>query len=111
MISRPPGGHVLQHRLIERLVLRGDDSPCGLLAPRSVLHGRGEDRHVDRHLRVPQERGVGVARVVGEAGLEFLRIEETVTVVDDIDDELRRRGETLDCCPVVSPASGASAET
>src|SRR5690606_6447094 len=43
-------GHVLQHGLVEGLVLGGAHRPARSGAPGRLLHARGEHRHVDRHL-------------------------------------------------------------
>lgn len=83
--------HVDQHCLVECLVFGRDDCPARLGTPGGVFKFRAEGRHVDRHLRVPQKRNIGVADVMGETGLELCRADISETILGGLDDGRFRR--------------------
>lgn len=58
----------------------GDHCPAWLGAPCCVLQLRCKDRHVDRYLRIAQERGIRIAGVGGEGNLELLQVHESIAV-------------------------------
>lgn len=83
-------GHVLQHALVEGLVLAGDDCPAWLGAPGGIFQLDTEGGQVNWHLGVFQESSVRIGHVSRKARLERTGLQETVAIGSRLDHELRR---------------------